>query len=314
MDLSIVLVNWNGLALLQECIRTIDASGTRCAYEIIVSDNGSTDGSRAWLEELQRRDQRVRCLFSEDNPGFGVGNNRALPLCQGRYVLFLNTDTLVQEPFDALVEVANGVGARCGVVGGRVLNADRTIQRSCRLAYTLPVVISSFTLGLMGMRPWWVRRQEMDEWDHASARDVAMVTGCYMLVPRHVLDEVGAFDPKLFLYYEETDLCYRIRRAGYVIRYTPVSTIVHLGGASTRSDSGTVNEVAIQHQLASARYFVRRYMGRLHAAILVWTVHLSWRALWCGSALLGATILRPGPRDAMRRRAQKLSYLLTHGA
>ena len=158
MDLSIVLVNTNGKTLTEQCIRTIEQSGTRRSYEIIVSDNVSTDGSREWLRDLEAANSRVRVVYNTENRGFGVANNSAVPYCRGRYVLFLNNDTLVLEPLDALVAVADRLGPRCGALGGRVLNADKTIQYTCRLPYTLPVLISSLTLAFARVRPPWVRR------------------------------------------------------------------------------------------------------------------------------------------------------------
>lgn len=308
MDLSIVLVNWNSKELLAQCLRSLEASGTRCEYEIIISDNASTDGSQGWLRALERANPRVHCVFNADNPGFGVGNNRALPYCQGRYVLFLNVDTVVLEPLDALVDAADRLGERCGALGGRVLNADKSVQLTCREAYTLPVVIAGLTLAFAGIRPWFVRRQQLADWDHATARDVAMVSGCYMLVPRRVLDEVGGFDPQLFLFYEDTDLCYRIRRAGYVVRYVPVSTIIHLEGGSSRRAG--LSERALSSSMLSARYFVGKYMGRGHATILTVTVWSGWLAMWGVFAVMSVLCPLPGPRALARRRARLLKRAL----
>ena len=214
MDLSIVLVNWNGKVLLEQCLRSLEASETRCSYEIIISDNASTDGSREWLRHLEQVNPRVRCVLNADNLGFGVGNNRALPFCQGRYVLFLNTDTIVLEPLDALVAEADRLGPRCGALGGRVLNQDGSLQLSCRDPYTLPILIAGLTLAYAGFRPRFLRRQQLTDWDHASAREVATLSGCYLLISLTVLRQVGGFDPDIFLYFEDTDLCYRIRQAG----------------------------------------------------------------------------------------------------
>lgn len=308
LDLSIVLVNYNARALTAQCIQTIEQSGTRCTYEIVVADNVSTDGSVDWLRQVEREHQHVRAVFNEENRGFGAGNNSALPYCQGRYILFLNTDTLVLEPLDALVAAADGLGPTCGALGGRVLNADRSLQLTCRTAYTLPVLISSLTLEFAGIQPAWVRRQQMSDWDHASACDVAMVSGCYLLVPRRVLDAVGGFDPNIFLFFEETDLCYRIRRAGYRVQYIPVSTIIHLGGGSTRS--GGLNEHVLNRATWSARYFTRKHLGRGKAAVLTAAVWLSWLLMWACMAPLALVMPAKGARTALRHRAHLLWRML----
>jgi GT2 family glycosyltransferase len=223
-------------------------------------------------------------------------------------VLFLNNDTLVLEPLDALVAVADRLGSRCGALGGRVLNADKTIQYTCRLPYTLPVLISSLTLTFAGIRPWFVRRQELRDWDHAAERDVAMVSGCYMLVPRAVLDHVGVFDPTIFLYYEETDLCYRISDAGYGVRYAPVSTIIHLGGGSTRSRG--LSERGLNRAVWGARYFARNHLGRGKAQLLAVAVWFCWALVWLIFALLGLVAPRQRRRAAFRHRARLLRHML----
>ena len=308
MDLSIVLVNTNDKALTDQCIQTIEQSGTRRSYEIIVSDNVSTDGSREWLRDLEAANSRVRVVYNTENRGFGVANNSAVPYCRGRYLLFLNNDTLALESLDALVAVADRLGPRCGALGGRVLNADKTIQYTCRLPYTLPVLISSLTLAFARVRPRWVRRQELRDWDYASERDVAMVSGCYILVPRAVLDHIGVFDPNIFLFYEETDLCYRIRDAGYAVRYAPVSTIIHLGGGSTRS--GGLSERWLSQATWSSRYFARNHLGHAQARLLAIAVWMCWAPMWLAFAILGLVIPQKRRRVTMRHRAQLLRHML----
>ncbi|HEY7983183.1 MAG TPA: glycosyltransferase family 2 protein, partial [Ktedonobacterales bacterium] len=282
MDLSIVLLNWNGVALVEQCLASIAASGTRAAYEIILVDNASTDGSQERLRQIARERPDVRCVFNDQNLGFGVGNNAALPFCQGRHVLFLNSDTLVQEPLDALVAAAHALGERCGALGGRVLNRDGTLQLTAREAYTAPVLIAGLTLAFLGIRSRAVRQQELEGWPHDTPRDVAMLSGCYLLVPQAVLARVGGFDPNIFLFFEDADLCYRIRAAGYVVRYEPVSTIVHLDGGQTRSSG--LSERILGYSLWSTRYFARKYLGRGAARWVALRVWLWWLALWLALA------------------------------
>lgn len=308
MDLSIVLVNYNAGALTEQCIRTIEQSGTTCSYEIILCDNASTDGSRDKMRRLEQASPRIRGVYNSENRGFGVANNSAIPYCRGRYILFLNTDTLVLESLDPLVAVADRLGARCGALGGRVLNADKTIQYTSRLPYTLPVLISSLTLTYAGIRPWFVKKQEMRDWDHATERDVAMVSACYMLAPRAVLDHVGVFDPNIFLYFEETDLCYRIKDAGYLVRYAPVSTIIHLGGGSSRS--GGLSERVLGQATWSARYFARNHLSHAQARLLALAVWLCWAPMLVVFALLGLVTPQRRRRTAFRHRARLLRHVL----
>jgi GT2 family glycosyltransferase len=304
MDLSIILVNWNGAALVEQCVATIAASGTRCTYEILIADNASTDDSAERLRALASTHPQVRLIFNAENRGFGAGNNSALPACTGRYVLFLNTDTLVLEPLDALVAAADALGERCGAVGGRVLNADQTLQFTCRGPYTVPVMVAGLTLAFAGMRTPGVKRQEFAGWDHATPRDVAMLSACYLLVPRAVLDRIGGFDEHLFHFFEDTDLCYRIRAAGYLVRYAPVSTIVHLDGGSSRA--GSLSPRMLRFAYTGARYFTRTHLGPWRARLLTLWVKLAWLAMLCVLAPLALVTPARGPRAKLRHRAELL--------
>ncbi len=309
IDLSIVLVNWNAHKLIADCLKSLSTSGTRLRYEIIISDNASTDGSVEWLHQLARQQPCVRLVLGTTNAGFGVGNNRALPFCQGRYVLFLNTDTIILEPLDALVAAADALGERCGALGGRVLNADRTIQPTCRGPYTMAIIAAGFTSAFLGWRSAAARAQEFADWDHATPREVATLSGCYLLVPRAVLRVVGGFDPRIFLFYEDTDLCYRIRQAGYTVHYVPVSAIVHLEGGASRATG--INPRVLGHNLASALYFTRTYLGGPAAEQrLARIVRRRWRLMWLALAPAAALMPLPGPRATLRRRAHLLGTLL----
>jgi hypothetical protein len=308
MDLSIVIVNWNSRDLLEQCLRTLASAGTRCRYEVIISDNASSDGSREWLAQIAQANPQVHCVFGDDNAGFGVGANRALPYCRGRYVLFLNADTILREPLDALVDVADEIGPACGALGGRVLNADETIQLTCRERWTLPALIASYTFTYTRLRSGTLQRQRLADWDHAELRDVGALSGCYLLVPMRVLQEVGGFDPNYFLYFEDADLCYRIRRAGYRITYAPVSTAIHLGGEANR-DPALVQRRLYGFQ--SARYFARAYLGAGQERILTLVVGLLWALLTPLLALLGLVWPQAPLRLKARQRAGQFRRALT---
>lgn len=304
VDVSIVLLNWNSAPLVADCVHSIEQSGTRCSYEIIIADNNSTDGSQHVLRTLEATHPAIRCVMNPENRGFGVGNNQAIPYCTGRYVLFLNADTQVLEPLDDLIRAADALGDRCGALGGRVLNRDHTLQYSCRDTFTLPVLLASHTLAFLGIQPRSVRRQQLQDWDHSTPRDVATLSGCYLLIPRHVLAEIGGFDPRIFLYFEDTDLCYRIRQAGYTVRYVPVSTIVHFEGGSSRQNQ--LSPRGLGASVNSARYFTRRYLGPVQAAVLTLTILLTYVGMMVALAPVAALV----PQARIRRKAQARVVLL----
>lgn len=304
VDVSIVLLNWNNAPLVADCIRAIERSATRRSYEIIVADNNSTDGSQQALATLEATHSGVRCIYNAENRGFGAGNNQAIPYCTGRYVLFLNTDTEVLEPLDDLIDAADALGERCGAVGGKVLNRDLTLQYSCRDRYTLRVLFASHTLAFLGIQARSVRRQQLRDWDHRTPRDVANLSACYLLIPRQVLAHVGGFDPHIFLYFEDTDLCYRIRKAGYVVRYVPVSSIIHFEGGSSRQNNLTPRGLGAS--VNSARYFAQRYLGLVQAAILTLAILLTYTGMMI--ALIPVALFVP--KANIRRKAQARVVLL----
>jgi|GEM_PF-770238 len=310
IDLSIIYVNWNSATLIEDSIASLISSGTTCNYEIIISDNASNEPEQEQLRSLVKQYTNSRCIFNQRNDGFGVGNNLALPLARGRYILFLNNDTIILESLDDLVNEAHKMEDSCGAIAGKVLNVDRSIQLTCRMNYTLPVIIASFTFAILGKRPSWVRKQELEDWDHASIRDVAMLSGCYLLVPRIVLDTVGAFDSKIFLFYEDADLCYRIRAAGYLVRYVPFSTIIHLEGGS-RDPNKHASALSLGSSFASAQYFTRLHLGIWQAWVLATTVRLWWMSLWVVQSLASVIIPIPRIRLTLRRRTQLLGQLLS---
>jgi len=308
MDLSIVIVSWNSRDLLEQCLRTLAATPTRCSYEVIISDNASEDGSREWLAQVAQANPQVHCVFGDDNAGFGVGANRALPYCRGRYVLFLNADTIIREPLDALVDIADEIGPACGAIGGRVLNADESLQLTCRERWTLPALIASYTLAYAGLRSVTLQQQRLADWDHAALRDVGALSGCYLLAPLRVLQEVGGFDPNYFLYFEDADLCYRIRRAGYRITYAPVSTIIHLGGEANRDPAHIQRRL---YGFQSARYFARAYLGAGQERLLTLIVWLLWALLTPPLAMMGLVWPQAPRRQKARERAGQLRRALT---
>jgi GT2 family glycosyltransferase len=295
VDVSIVLLNWNNAPLVADCIEAIERSGTRCLYEIIVADNHSTDGSQNALAKLEATHPAVRCVYNRENRGFGAGNNQAIPYCTGRYVLFLNTDTEVLEPLDDLISAADELGERCGALGGRVLNRDLTLQYSCRDRYTLPVLFASHTLAFLGIQTSSVRRQQLQGWDHRTPRDVASLSACYLLIARQALSRVGGFDPQFFLYFEDTDLCYRIRDAGYVVRYVPVSSIIHFEGGSSRTHH--LSPAGLGASVNSARYFARRYLGPIQAGALTVAILLAYVGMMI--ALAPVAVVSPKARTRL---------------
>jgi N-acetylglucosaminyl-diphospho-decaprenol L-rhamnosyltransferase len=233
MKLSIVILCWNDLKIISDCLTSIYAGTHSTELEVIVSDNGSTDGS---VEFIRRNFPQVRMIENGRNLRFAKGNNVAIRECRGEYVLILNPDTIIHDgTLDKLIVFADE-RAEAGAFGCRVLNADGSYQMSVRPAYT---VRSEWCLAL-GLRPLarfseWFHPGEYVGWEGDTERTVGWVVGCFLLVRSELLKRLGGFDEQFFYYYEDQDLCRRISKAGYPIIFTPHVSITHLGGQSTQS-------------------------------------------------------------------------------
>jgi GT2 family glycosyltransferase len=256
--LAIAIVNYNTVDDLRDCLAT--AREAR-ADEIVLKDNGSTDGS---VEMVEREFPEVRVLASRDNPGYGAASNQALAACRAPYVLLLNSDILLAR--DTLDVLADHLDAhpRAGLVGPRLHNSDGTLQRS---AHGFP---RPLTLRPIVRRIPRLRDRSLLTWPHRSPRVVQWVKGCALAIRRSAFDAVGGFDPRFFMYFEETDLCYRMIEAGWEIHFTPRTAIVHKGGTSTAQARAAM---AVQFY-ASMRQFYRRHyppadLRRLDAVLRV---------------------------------------------
>jgi GT2 family glycosyltransferase len=233
MRLSIVILCWNDLKIISDCLASIYAGTHSTEFEVIVSDNGSTDGS---IEFIRESFPQVRLIENGRNLRFAKGNNVAIRECRGEYVLILNPDTIIHDgTLDKLLVFADA-NPKAGAFGCRVLNADGTYQMSVRPTYT---VRSEWCLAL-GLRPLarfseWFHPGEYVGWYGDTVRTVGWVVGCFLLVRGELLKRLGGFDEQFFYYYEDQDLCRRVWKDGYTIIFTPHVTITHLGGQSTQS-------------------------------------------------------------------------------
>ena len=231
MKLSIIILCWNDLKVITDCIRSIYASTHSTEFEIIVSDNGSTDGS---IEFIRKEFPQVRVIENGVNLRFAKGNNVGIQASTGEYVLILNPDTIIHDgTLDKLVVYADK-HPEGGAFGCRVLNSDGSYQACIR---PLPNIRSEWCLAL-GLRPLarfsaWFQPGEYEGWKGDTERSVGWLAGCFILMRADLLKRLGGFDEQFFYYYEDTDLCRRVWEAGYPILYTPNFTITHLGGQST---------------------------------------------------------------------------------
>lgn len=230
--LDVVIVNYNTAHLLGRMFAACERAAESLHVRYWVVDNASRDDSVAVL----RRDfPQATVLVNDKNVGFGRANNQVVPHLSGEFVLLLNTDAFVAP--DALRVALDCMQAhpRCGAVGVRLTTEGGELEPSCRY---FPTPWNVF-LQRTGLFKLFRHARLVDDfsWDHQGERECDWVPGCFLLLRKPVIDQVGLFDPRYFLYYEEVDLCKRIKAAGWQVLYTGATSAVHLGGESAKSDA-----------------------------------------------------------------------------
>ncbi len=300
--LSVVIVNWNTKQLLLDLLRSLEGLGKflERPCEILVVDNASADGS---LEAAREAFPGHSYLPQERNLGFAGGVNRGFEAATYEWILLLNTDVeCQQEAIRALVDHAD-TEPGVGILGPRVENQDQSFQESYWRFPSLHGLLSQ-SLFLYKLFP---KSQLFNGERYAgrifdTATRVDAVSGCVFLLRAELLKELGGLDEGYFMYFEETDFCYRALEGGYTVQYAPVASFIHFGGVSARLE-GRRN--FLEFRRSQLRFF-RKHRGML-AALLARVLLLIWLLLrlpiWMLLALQGG---RPG-RVARERCSLHLS-------
>lgn len=231
-DVSVILVNWNGCALLEKALSALFTTTHRVTMQVIVVDNASSDDSVAMV---RRRFPQTTLLVNSKNVGFARANNQALELVEGRYILLLNTDTFVHDgAVDGMVAFMD-THPDAGAVGCRLYYEDGTLQRSCFAFPSLATELwSSLFLDRLLSRSRYFGAYQMTYWDMNDTRHVDSLMGACLMVRSDAVRRIGLFDEQFFMYSEEIDLCYRIREEGLKNYYLPQFSATHLWGGSSR--------------------------------------------------------------------------------
>lgn len=243
VNVSVVIVNFNTKDITLECIKSLLKHTANIGFEIITVDNGSTDGFVEAVKKLNSGKTVIRVIANKDNLGFAAANNQGLKEAKGEYVLFLNSDTLVKDNVLGSVFDWMEVNQEVGAAGVKIVGKDGKVQEAGGYFPTLLRVFSWMTIqdlplvdsfikpfhplkkkSFLANTEFFNRQQHLD-W----------IIGAFVFARKAVIDEIGGWDASYFMYTEDTDLCFRIKQAGYKIAYLPTWQITHLGGASSVS-------------------------------------------------------------------------------
>jgi GT2 family glycosyltransferase len=256
MKLSIIILCWNDLKVIGDCLRSIYATTHTTDFEIIVSDNGSTDGS---IEFIRANYPGVQLIENGRNLRFARANNVGIRVSRGEYILILNPDTILHEgTIDKVIAIADK-HPEAGGLGCKVLNSDGSYQACIR---PFPTVrsewIAALRLGFLGHISDWFSPGEYVGWHGETQRTVGWPAGCFILFRGELLKQLGGFDEQFFYYHEDMDLCNRVWKAGYTVLYTPEATLTHLGGQSTSKRFPPLG-FALDGQVTHYRYFYKHF-------------------------------------------------------
>ena len=235
-EIAAVIVNYNAGDDLRAGLQSLSSELGHLPHEIVVFDNASSDGSAAVVADFA---PAARLVQGRENVGFGRGVNLGVAATSAPLVLIMNPDCRL---VDGAVETLRHVlerHDRCALVGPRILNPDGTVQGSARGDPDMLTGLFGRTGALQRILPGTsvARRNVVSEEALAAGDDgvVDWLSGACVLVKRRVFDDAGGFDPKYFMYWEDADLCRRLRTRGYHVRYVPAATAIHKVGQSSRT-------------------------------------------------------------------------------
>lgn len=305
IDLSIILLNWNGVDLVCDCLRSIDREirarddASRISVQTIVVDNGSHDGS---ADAIRAEFPWVELVALPSNRGFAAGNNAGLPFAKGRHICFLNNDTVVlRDAFEQCIRFLD-THPEVGAVGPQLIHPDGRKQNSIHNFPSL--LLELVPRGLLEvLRP---QRYPSKRFSHSEPIAVEAVLGACMFVRRDVLERVGGLPEDYFFFLEETDWFYQIHRAGYRVVHHPTAKLVHLHGASTKKRVPLPTRIEYHRSLY--RFFAKHHGSRKAALV---------RGVRVVKGLLAVLLLAPLCLVSSEQRArffQRLGLLRWHAA
>jgi GT2 family glycosyltransferase len=293
VTLSIIIVNYNVRQLLEGCLRSVLKATTNIDAEVIIVDNASTDNS---IDHLKPLFPSFRFMPNEINEGFARANNKALSVCKGEYVLFLNPDTLIPEDCLEKCLAFFHTHADAGAIGVRMVNGIGQYLKESKRGFPSPSASFWKLTGVTKMFPRsrLLAAYYMGNLDENRSHKVEVLSGAFMMVKKEVLDKTGGFDERFFMYAEDIDLSYRILKAGYQNYYYADTTIIHFKGSSTKKDVRNVRQF-----YKAMSQFVKKYYGRglysfvLDTGISVFTLFSSLRVFFSAKTSHRVVLLLP---------------------
>ncbi len=278
IDLSVIIVNWNVKDYLVDCIHSIYSSVKHITFEIIVVDNGSTDGS---VETIRKVFSEVIVIANKNNIGFGKANNVAANQCNGRYILFLNPDTVVlSNALDYVIKYLD-TNLDVGAAGCKIKCVENGFIGGARHFPSLTTeFIDHLCLNSFFPNNKIFGYYTMSYWNYNDTRDIDVLSGSFIMLRRQIMQTVGLFDENFFMYGEDIDLCYRIKKAKWRIVFVSNAEIIHYGEKSAMQTHNGEIEV---ESLWSKYYYFKKNKGKMYAhayRVILIFIYTFWYIIW----------------------------------
>ncbi|MBD3341426.1 MAG: glycosyltransferase [Candidatus Lokiarchaeota archaeon] len=255
LDLTIVIVNYNSNAVLENCLSSIENNTKDLAYEIIIVDNASKDA----IDYFKKNHPDINVIKNSKNMGFSYANNQGIKSSNGKYVLLLNPDTIIiNNALKIMVDYMNE-NSMVGIIGPWVYEKDgKTLQLSCR---SFPSFSTAFfnrysLFSKLLPRNKWTKQYLLTDWDHSHVTEVDWVSGCCMMIRKKMLDQIGLLDTRFFMYNEDVDLCLRANQNNWHVHYLPDAKIEHHIGISS---SSVQNKMVIERHKSMWKYYKKHF-------------------------------------------------------
>ena len=275
MDVSVIVVNWNTKVLLHNCLKSIYEQAGDVDFEVIVVDNASTDGSAGMVK---KNFPDVTLIENSENRGYAAACNQGMRIVDSRYVLILNSDTLIR---DSAIEKTLRYAEKhpeAAIVGCQVWEAQDKIQMTCfRFPSLLNLFLRASGLAKAFKNNRFFGRENMFWWPRDTERQVEVVSGVFMLVRQEAIRQVGLMDEAYFLYYEETDWCYRFSKAGWKMLFWPGARIIHIDGGSHSANQNAL-KMSVQFQKSFFIFFKKHYSTASYLMTrILWTLYTAMK-------------------------------------
>ena len=282
IQLSIIIVCWNTRELLDECLESIYASGHVAdviSLEVLVVDNASDDGS---AELVHEKYPQVTLIRNTENLGFGKANNQAVQYACGKYLMFLNSDTRFLDPNVDMITRYMDDHPSIAIATGKVLNEDGTFQRPFRRFPTLSQTLFANTVRrITNIKLPSDHDMFLRDLDPDKVHEVDWVTGAYMFVRKSLVVDDRVFDDDIFMYYEDTLLCWQVRQRGYSVVYLPYAEIIHHHGVSARK----ARPWTVYQSFRGSVIYFKNVHGIVAANVYQGSVIFFWWLIYIGFAV-----------------------------